>query len=66
MPYITPIATQNPDVKMLYIVTTKDSDKFGAEYTQVAKFSDDQWGEAQRKLASLRRAHGNMFKLLDH
>ena len=32
----------------------------------VAKFSDDQWTEATKKLAALRRAQGNVFKLLDH
>lgn len=32
----------------------------------VAKFSDDQWAEATKKLAALRKSRGNHFKLLDH
>lgn len=35
-------------------------------FEQIAKFPDDQWAEATKKLAALRRTHGNIFKLLDH
>jgi hypothetical protein len=44
---------------VLYIIDT-DTDLV------VATFSDDQWLDAQKKLAGLRRARGGHFKLLDH
>jgi hypothetical protein len=44
---------------MCYIIDTET-------HLRVARFSDDQWEEATKKLAALRRKHGNHFKLLDH
>ena len=35
-------------------------------WTRVASFPDDQYAEALKKLAQLRKSRGNHFKLLDH